>query len=374
MYFPEVISRSEQNEFIKKISSMSLNFEGGDEKHYANSYGATMFPYNPAATDNGYSGVEQFYKNIFERLTPMMEATYQQKLKPSGLYGRIYRNGAKLGIHVDQPHLQYTASLCILAPDVFWPLYVENVGGDNPNPLSISIQNRDAAAMEGTKAKHWRDVLHTSDMDMGMYVFFHWEADKSFILDDTRILDSESYYIKDGFISEELANEANSLIDGCQFIDSMVREGDVDRVNLAVRSNKTTNVSSHPERLKRIIAEVDRRVLNMIGGVSPARLEGAVVLRYFKGQYFVPHHDCNHTPSNDREFTYILFLNDVEEGGETNLIGYGISVTPKKGTILVWRNMKDGVCDQRSLHEGAPIIKGQKTVLVNWIFEKEKQL
>lgn len=371
MYFPEVINRSEQNEFIKRISSAPLNFEGGDEKHYANSYGNTLFPYNPALPDNGYSGVEQFYKNIFERLTPMMEVTYGQKLKPSGLYGRIYRNGAKLGVHTDQPHLQYTASLCIVAPDVFWPLYVEN--GELP-PLSISIQNRDAAAMEGTKLKHWRDVLQTNDIDMGMYVFFHWEVDKSFILDDTRILDTAQYYVKENFISDELADEANALINMCQLVDSMVREANVDRVNLAVRSNKTTNVASHPERLNRIVAEVDRRVLNMIGGVSPGRLEGAAILRYFKGQYFVPHHDCNHTPSNDREFTYILFLSDVAEGGETNLLGYGVSVAPKKGTLLVWRNMRDGVCDQNSLHEGAPIIKGQKTVLVNWIFQYDKKL
>jgi len=82
--------------------------------------------------------------------------------------------------------------------------------------------------------------------------------------------------------------------------------------------------------------------------------------------------DCTYSPGNDREFTYLVYLNDVEDGGQTRFTARNVTVEAKAGRLLVWRNMKDDVCLSESMHEGAPVLKGVKLVFVDWVFQFKK--
>lgn len=364
MYFANVITKDEQYELVKAINMANLNYEGNDA-HYADSYGTGFW--NESL---GLDGLSPVMKTVFERLTTFAEREFGKKLAPSGLYGRVNKNGAKLGPHIDREELEYTASLCLIEPDLRWFLHVETQQGKPP--ISINIEQRAIALMNGRKKRHWRDTLVCDESDMAMYLFFHWKERKEPVSEVKDVLSSEWFYQEDNFISEADADKMISLIGQATLIDSMVKEADKVHVNLAVRSNKTTAIHTHPAELNNMISEIDRRVLNIVGGLSPGRLEGAVILVYNKGQYFVPHMDCNHAPLNDREYTYILYLDNTIEGGETVFVNAGISVTPKKGRLIVWRNMTNGVCDSNSMHEAKPVTKGKKTVMVNWIFQRDK--
>ena len=75
--------------------------------------------------------------------------------------------------------------------------------------------------------------------------------------------------------------------------------------------------------------------------------------------------------------TVLVYLNDVEEGGETgfdSLDEYDIQikVQAKKGRMVVFTNVNDdGSLNKKSRHAGLPIIKGEKWAFNLWLREKE---
>ena len=83
--------------------------------------------------------------------------------------------------------------------------------------------------------------------------------------------------------------------------------------------------------------------------------------RYDVGQKFAPHYDGCFRRSNVEEslFTFMLYLNDDFEGGETNFYledgRLRLSVRPEKGKALVFWHSQ--------LHEGAAVRAGRKYVL-----------
>jgi len=83
--------------------------------------------------------------------------------------------------------------------------------------------------------------------------------------------------------------------------------------------------------------------------------------RYDVGHTFKPHYDGCYHRSNVEEslFTFMIYLNDDVEGGETNFYhsdgSPNVSVKPEKGMALVFWHYQ--------LHEGAPILRGRKYVV-----------
>lgn len=68
-------------------------------------------------------------------------------------------------------------------------------------------------------------------------------------------------------------------------------------------------------------------------------------------------------PCGPRILTIFLYLNNVEEGGETRFPLLGVLVKPKMGNALIWPNVKDEDPDKkdpRTDHEAMPVIKGAK--------------
>jgi hypothetical protein len=67
------------------------------------------------------------------------------------------------------------------------------------------------------------------------------------------------------------------------------------------------------------------------------------------------------------------YLNDVEEGGATEFRDLNISVKPKKGSLLVWKNVLPGTTKVHpdSLHAGRPVTKGEKFAFNLWFRENK---
>ena len=71
-----------------------------------------------------------------------------------------------------------------------------------------------------------------------------------------------------------------------------------------------------------------------------------------------------------RTWTFMLYLNTVEEGGETEYTNLGISMKPKMGMGIIWNNMDNkGQELQDTIHWGKPPIKGEKFVITKWFRE-----
>ena len=99
--------------------------------------------------------------------------------------------------------------------------------------------------------------------------------------------------------------------------------------------------------------------------------------RYLQGQQFQPHLDW-FTPHSkiwhdeqprggQRAFTAMAYLNQVEDGGETDFPRLGIAVSPRAGTLLIWNNAdEDGVPNPLTIHAGNPVNRGMKYIITKW--------
>ena len=75
--------------------------------------------------------------------------------------------------------------------------------------------------------------------------------------------------------------------------------------------------------------------------------------------------------SGNRTHSFLIYLNDDFEGGDTEFIKLKQIVKPQTGKGLMWTNMKDGKCLDDSLHAGLPVTDGVKWILIVWIRENK---
>jgi len=78
--------------------------------------------------------------------------------------------------------------------------------------------------------------------------------------------------------------------------------------------------------------------------------------------YHVWHIEHNKGSANEkRAFVFSIYLNDVEEGGETEFLHFSKRVNPKKGRIVIWP------AGFPYLHRGNPPLSGKKYILTSWL-------
>ena len=105
------------------------------------------------------------------------------------------------------------------------------------------------------------------------------------------------------------------------------------------------------------------------------QIEGLMLVRYKKGQYYKPHHDYLESSYTDmladggqRIGTFFVYLNDVRGGGETSFPELGLEFKPKKGSAVFWWNVDDKIEPiPETLHQGKPVTSGIKFGLNIWI-------
>ncbi|KAI4390000.1 hypothetical protein MLD38_002159 [Melastoma candidum] len=145
----------------------------------------------------------------------------------------------------------------------------------------------------------------------------------------------------------------------------------------------------------RIIRSIEKRIAEFTH-IPVEHGEGLQILQYGHGQKYEPHHDYFNDPFNiknggQRMATMLMYLNDVEEGGETvfpaansNFSSVpwwnelsdcgkrGLAVKPRMGNaVLFWSMKPDGTVDPRSLHGSCPVIKGTKWSAPKWMHVHE---
>jgi prolyl 4-hydroxylase len=120
------------------------------------------------------------------------------------------------------------------------------------------------------------------------------------------------------------------------------------------------------------------RVANTIGA-PVSHLENLSVFHYLPGQRFTTHVDYL-TPTRDRAdiaakgqrpYTFLVYLNDAFDAGETHFIDLGLKLRGKAGEALFWRNLTEGgEPDLRTTHEGHSPTRGEKWLLSVFVRDK----
>jgi prolyl 4-hydroxylase len=109
--------------------------------------------------------------------------------------------------------------------------------------------------------------------------------------------------------------------------------------------------------------------------------EGLQVLHYGHQGEYRPHFDyfplhykgtARHLEhGGQRVATLVVYLNDVESGGETIFPEVGLSVVARRGNAVYFRYMNAlGQLDRKTLHGGAPVLAGEKWIMTKWVRER----
>ncbi|MEK4699495.1 2OG-Fe(II) oxygenase [Solibacillus sp. FSL R7-0668] len=120
-----------------------------------------------------------------------------------------------------------------------------------------------------------------------------------------------------------------------------------------------------------LIATIEKRI-STIMNIPIEHGEGLQILQYEPGQEYKAHFDffssTSKLASNNRISTLVMYLNDVEQGGETYFPKLNLSVTPKKGMAVYFEYFyTDQNLNELTLHGGAPVIAGEKWVATQWM-------
>lgn len=62
-----------------------------------------------------------------------------------------------------------------------------------------------------------------------------------------------------------------------------------------------------------------------------------------------------------REMVYTIFLNTVEEGGETEFLHQSRRIKPEKGKVIIWP------AQFTHIHRGNPPLSGEKYIVTGWL-------
>jgi prolyl 4-hydroxylase len=129
-----------------------------------------------------------------------------------------------------------------------------------------------------------------------------------------------------------------------------------------------------------LLARIDARIAALMG-MPLENGEGLQVLRYPAGTGSAPHFDflMPNNPANaasiarsgQRVSTLVIYLIDVDQGGETVFPEAGVAVSPRKGSAVYFEYCNSaGQLDPLSLHAAAPVGTGEKWVATKWMRQR----
>ncbi|WP_088002782.1 2OG-Fe(II) oxygenase [Gottfriedia solisilvae] len=120
-----------------------------------------------------------------------------------------------------------------------------------------------------------------------------------------------------------------------------------------------------------LIVNIEKRITKIMN-VPVEHGDGLQILQYLPGQEYKAHTDyflpTSQAAKNNRISTIVIYLNNVEQGGETVFPQLKLSVTPQKGTAVYFEYFyEDDNINKLTLHAGAPVITGEKWVATQWM-------
>lgn len=138
-----------------------------------------------------------------------------------------------------------------------------------------------------------------------------------------------------------------------------------------VNEIRTSSSMFFQENENDIISKIEKRVASIMN-IPIEHGDGLQILNYTPGQEYKAHFDffspTSNASKNNRISTLVMYLNDVEQGGETFFPKLNFSVSPQKGMAVYFEYFyTDSNINELTLHGGAPVIMGEKWVATQWM-------
>ncbi|WP_042341505.1 2OG-Fe(II) oxygenase [Bacillus timonensis] len=144
--------------------------------------------------------------------------------------------------------------------------------------------------------------------------------------------------------------------------------------NANVDNMRTSSSTFIEENENIIVSRIEKRI-SQIMNIPTEYGEGLQILNYQVGQEYKSHFDFFSSPhnaiNNPRISTLVMYLSDVEQGGETYFPKLHFSVSPQKGMAVYFEYFyNDQTLNELTLHGGAPVIVGDKWAATQWMRRK----
>jgi prolyl 4-hydroxylase len=179
-------------------------------------------------------------------------------------------------------------------------------------------------------------------------------------------------YVKKDFLNKEECDKLIAFIDAGLGPSTVADKTDSGLVS-SYRTSSTANLHFLDDEF---YLNIDQKITRFMG-IDPFLGESLQAQKYKPGQYYKEHCDFFHPHTREfkvycewmgqRTWTAMVYLNDVESGGETRFKFLNKSFQPKQGQLLLWNNLyKNGIPNFKTLHEALPPISGDKYVITKW--------
>lgn len=138
-----------------------------------------------------------------------------------------------------------------------------------------------------------------------------------------------------------------------------------------VNEIRTSSSMFFQESENDLVMKLEKRISSIMN-IPTEHGDGLQILKYTPGQEYKAHFDFfasqNKEIKNNRISTMVIYLNDVEEGGETYFPKLNLSVSPGRGTAVYFEYFyNEQTINELTLHGGAPVVAGEKWVATQWM-------
>ena len=145
--------------------------------------------------------------------------------------------------------------------------------------------------------------------------------------------------------------------------------------NLNVK--KTTDITVRPDDLKKPKFGILKQYINELHKcfldyqnqwpflkfmIKTVDIPSFNIQKYSRGDHFASLHSERTTLNTlHRLFAWMTYLNNVDDGGQTNFSHYGIKIKPETGKTLIWP------AEWTHAHTGEVLKSGTKYIVTGWI-------
>ena len=179
-------------------------------------------------------------------------------------------------------------------------------------------------------------------------------------------------YKKENFLTELECDQLILMISRDLRPSTVADDGD----NCLVNDYRTSKTSDLNYFKAPFYLNIDKKISNLMN-LEPFFGETMQAQKYEVGEYYKEHYDFfspfNHEFKTycewmgQRTWTTMVYLNDVEEGGETYFKYLNLKIKPKKGLLIAWNNLYiNGFPNYKTMHEALPPLKNSKYIITKW--------
>ncbi len=179
------------------------------------------------------------------------------------------------------------------------------------------------------------------------------------------------YAIPDFFTAEECEL---LIAEGTKYLEPsrVGAPNDTTKIDRSVRSSSTSMLSTVSDAA--ITQTAIERIAQAYG--HPNLFSDPLQFNTYRvGEEFVAHHDYHDPETNvarigregQRTWTFLMYLNDDFEGGETEFPELSTVIKPTRGMLVFWNNLNaDGTVNPATLHQSNPVTSGTKHMMTKW--------